>query len=209
MSGQVEVKRVICKGCHGQCRLAVYVRNNRLEKVEEDKDYPLEMFRIASRPCLRRMAAAEIVYHPDRVNYPLKRAGERGEGKWQQISWEQALDEIAAKLKEIKASYGAEAVATAGGTWRTATEYRLRFFNLFGSPNHWTQGHVCFGPRLTVSAAMLGTPNYFPGPNAGCTLWVGVNLEEGAAQFLWLLALEAKRRGAKWIVIDPRKTGRR
>jgi len=65
------------------------------------------------RACPRARAVKEWFYHPSRLNYPLKRVGDRGENKSQQISWEQALDEIADPLERIKNAYGAEALAPA------------------------------------------------------------------------------------------------
>jgi anaerobic selenocysteine-containing dehydrogenase len=75
------------------------------------------------------------MYHPDRVNFPLKRAGERGEGKWQKISWEQALDEVAENLGKVKGKYGAESIAFTLGTGRTFAEHLARFAYLLGSSN--------------------------------------------------------------------------
>ena len=70
-------------------------------KVEENPDYPKKVFPPV-RACEKARAAVEWFYHPDRLKFPLKRAGDRGEGKWEQTSWDQALDEIAHKLGEIK-----------------------------------------------------------------------------------------------------------
>lgn len=127
--GQVEVKRSMCFWCKPRCLLDVYVRDGKLERVGPS---PI-------KGCPRWRRAAEIFYHPSRLRYPLKRAGEKGENKWRQISWEQAFDEIAEKLQDVKERYGAEAVAVSSGTSRTYEEVRLRFLNLFGSPNHF--GH--------------------------------------------------------------------
>jgi hypothetical protein len=83
--------------------------------------------------------AAKWLYHPEHLNYPLKRAGARGEGKWQRISWDQALDEIAEKLKSIKAQYGAESLVFAEGTYRGSPFWmRSRFASLFGNPQNIT-----------------------------------------------------------------------
>ena len=69
--------------------------------------------------CRRGQLILEHLYHPDRLNYPLKRAGRRGEGKWQQIAWEQAMDQIAEKLAGLRDRYGAETLASSRGTHRT------------------------------------------------------------------------------------------
>lgn len=87
--------------------------------------------------------------HPDRLKYPVKRAGERGEDKWQEISWDQGLDEVAQKLESLRNEQGAETLATSSGTYRTHDEYRMRFLNLFGTPNNIGQGHICYGPGIT------------------------------------------------------------
>lgn len=73
------------------------------------------------RTCTRRKTAGERLYHLDRLKFPLKSTGEKGEGKWEQISWDQALNEIAASLQNIKDSYGAEGVGVTGGTSRART----------------------------------------------------------------------------------------
>ncbi|MBW1768707.1 MAG: molybdopterin-dependent oxidoreductase [Deltaproteobacteria bacterium] len=117
--------------------------------------------------CIRRLRAKEVMYHPDRVNFPLKRAGERGEAKWEKISWEQAFDEIAEKLQSIKDKYGAEAAAGIKGTYRNKN-FQTRFFSLFGSPNSTTQGKVCYGPLFagreagTASPGAIGSPAALP-----------------------------------------------
>ena len=104
---QVQVKKTICMWCHSHCAVNVYVKDRRLVKVVGDEKAPnKEMLGRAVRSCPRAINAVEWFHHPDRLNYPLKRMGQRGEGKWQQISWEQALDEIADKLREIRDKYG-------------------------------------------------------------------------------------------------------
>ena len=81
-----------------------------LIKLTRDPKSPL-----GQNPCARLVAAVDYHYHPERLNYPLKRAGERGDGNWQRISWEQAMDEIAQKLDSIRARFGPEAVVALGG----------------------------------------------------------------------------------------------
>jgi anaerobic selenocysteine-containing dehydrogenase len=63
----------------------------------------------------KTVPAHEQVYHPDRLLYPLKRMGQRGEGKWERLSWDEALDLMAEKFQQIKEQSGVEAVATIRG----------------------------------------------------------------------------------------------
>ena len=110
--GQKEAKRAYCEFCHSRCRVVVHSEDGHLTEIEEDPTHPLvDNIFPPTRACLRLRGAKEWLYHPEHVNFPLKRAGEKGEGKWQRISWEQAFDEIAAKLAETRDKYGAEAIA--------------------------------------------------------------------------------------------------
>jgi thiosulfate reductase/polysulfide reductase chain A len=194
--------------CHSHCQVELYVKNGRLEKVEEDKNVPdTKLLRRVVRSCPRARAAVEWLYHPDRLNYPLRKVGERGEGKWQQISWEQALDEIAKRLNDIKERYGAEAIATTQGTLRGNDEYRYRFHNLLGSPNNISPGEICFGPGFNTSAAIWGWPvvDLAVSRATKCIMLLGMNSEQADARH-WHNILEALRAGAKLIVVDPRRT---
>ena len=83
-------------GCHGNCGQKLYVKDGKLIKVEGDEDHPWNQ----GRACPRVLALTQYVYHPDRIYYPLKRVGERGEGKFERISWDEAFDTCEARLKE-------------------------------------------------------------------------------------------------------------
>ena len=208
MAESTVIKKSVCMWCHSHCLVEVHIKDGRLGKIEEAKDSPdVKTARAVVRACPRARAAPEWLYHPDRLNYPLKRAGDRGEGKWQVIPWEQALDEIAEKLKDIKEKYGAEAIATSSGTGRTHDEYRIRFFNLLGSPNNIGQGLICFGPGATTSRAMYGWPDFTPavGRSTRCIMLLGTNPEQ-AARGLWQPILNSLQLGARLIVVDPRQT---
>ena len=208
MAEAIEIKKSVCMGCHSHCSVEAHIKNGRLVKVEEVKDSPgAEQARSVVRACPRARASAEWFYHPDRLNFPLKRAGDRGGGKWHTISWEQALDEIAQKLNDIKNRYGAEAIATSSGTGRTHDEYRIRFFNLLGSPNVVGQGLICHGPGTMTSLVVYGWPDFFPavGRSTNCIMLLGTNPEQ-AAKGLWQAVLDSQKGGAKLIVADPRKT---
>ena len=205
MKAATEVKNAICMWCRGWCYVGVTVEDGRLVRIAEDPEYPRKVFPPV-KACLKARAAQEWFYHPGRLHFPLKRAGERGEGKWVRISWEQALDEIAQRLGEIKATYGAEAVATSSGTARTHDEFRGRFFNLFGSPNYFGQANICFGPRSIMAETIFGWfPNFSVRPETKCILLLG--MEPGVSRkAVFNIIRNARKGGAKLIVIDPRLT---
>lgn len=213
MSEQVKTTKAYCYWCHGHCKVEVHVRNGKLEKIEEVKGEPRSK-RLYSvvRACPRARAAAEYFYHPDRLTLPLKRIGEKGEGKWQKISWDEALAEIAVRLKELKERYGAETIATTVGTGRTNDEYRVRFMNLLGSPNIVGQGNICYGPNGMVGLTVLGWWTGYAGlakplgRGTKCIVLWGANPEQ-ANRRMWASVLDRKREGAKLIVVDPRRVG--
>ncbi|MBU2498175.1 MAG: molybdopterin-dependent oxidoreductase [Proteobacteria bacterium] len=138
-----QVKKAVCLWCHSRCRVLVHSENGKLIKIEEDRSDPrVDQIYPATRGCRRLAGAKEYVYHPDRVKFPLKRKGSRGGNKWERIPWEQALDEIAQKLKELRDEYGPETLMTTSGTDRSNAWTVMRFMNLFGSPNYTGQGAI-------------------------------------------------------------------
>jgi len=201
----IEIKPTVCFWCKAECGLLAHVQDNHLIKLEEDPDWTIKCYP-PTKGCVRRKAATEYFYHPGRLNFPLRRTGERGEGKWQRISWKDALDEIANKMVKLRDKYGPETLAASGGTARTHDEYRARFFNLFGSPNLFGQERICFGPRSIVADMIVGMfPNYAVSKDTNCILLLGaepLTARPMAAKAI----LEAKKRGAKMIVIDPCQT---
>ena len=215
----IETKRAVCEMCHSKCRVLVHSENGRLVKIEEDQTFPaVDKIFPPTRACLRLHGSLESIYHPNRLRFPVKRSGEKGEAKWQTISWEQAFDEIAEKLQGIKDRYGAEAVASTKGTGRTTPHFMSRFMNLFGSPNgNAGQSTICFGPFMATSAAMFGWPLQArttlggakggPGGLIGskCFLIIGFDPSQSYLR-AWKSVLDAKKLGVKIIVVDPRKT---
>jgi len=118
-SNKEQIIRSNCRGCHGGCGVLVHVRDGSIVKIEGDPDFPTNH----GSMCSKGLAFHQLVYHPDRVTYPLKRAGKKGEGKWQRISWDEALDTIVNKLKQVIRDYGAESIALAQGTSREGSCY--------------------------------------------------------------------------------------
>ena len=134
------------------CAFQVHVRNGKVVRLSPDPNFYL-------RPCLRGYARLQLTYHPDRIKYPMKRVGERGEGKWQRISWDEALDTIAQKLAAIRDQYGPEAVLFQGGAVLSVMPgaIRGRFANAFGKGvTTGTVGNLCCGAQGEASSAVLG-----------------------------------------------------
>ena len=90
--------RSTCGFCQIGCGMLVHVDNGRVIKVEGDPANPLNEGVL----CAKGLASLEHLYHPDRLQHPLKRVGKRGEGRWQQITWDEALDMVASELARAK-----------------------------------------------------------------------------------------------------------
>jgi len=199
LSQEKEVRRGWCGPCHIRCGLLVEFEGGKAVSVRGDPNDPLNR----GQMCERGRLILEHLYHPDRLNYPLKRAGRKGEGKWQRIEWGQAMEEISLKLAEIKDRYGAEALAFSGGTRRTYGWAVERFYNLFGSPNVTGAALVCMCPSHSVDWSTYG---YFAVSDVRNTaLAVVWGSQRSRSQIIpgWRDLLVARKKGMKLIVIDP------
>ncbi len=198
----VTVKKSCCFFCHQNCGVLAYVKDNQVLAIEGDPDHPIGRGGL----CARGNIALKHLDHPARVNYPLKSIGQRGDGQWQRISWDQALDEISGKLSAIRDEFGAEAVATAGGTQRTHDWSRRRFMNLFGSPNSFHNAHQCWIPTFMVETAIYGwCPFDMDLGSSRCVVLWGHN--PGASYMPEMRGLtDLRESGVKLVVIDPRFT---
>jgi anaerobic selenocysteine-containing dehydrogenase len=204
-----QVIKSTCRGCHGVCGVLLHIENGKLVKVTGDPDSPTSRGYL----CIKGKSAPELLYHPDRLQYPMKRAGSRGENKWQRITWDEALDTVSEKLLRVKQDYGAESIVGARGTGRPYYVMFHRFLNCLGTPNRLGYAHLCYGPRLIASAMTCGdlpVCDYYGlgGVEPECVLVWGCNLTEvGAADGMCGYQLtRVLNSGAKSIVVDPRKT---
>ncbi len=128
-----------CHLCCGHCSIKVGVEDGKVVDISPDMEsgFPNELCPLKKS----RLSVPEVLTHPDRLTYPLKRIGERGEGKWERISWEEALDTIATKFKDIRDNYGPEYVAMCLGEPKGMEfAFGQRFASAFGTNNVFTPG---------------------------------------------------------------------
>jgi anaerobic selenocysteine-containing dehydrogenase len=203
-SGEEQVIRSNCRGCHGGCGVLVHVKDGTIVKIEGDPDFPTNH----GTMCSKGLAFQQLVYHPDRLKHPLKRVGKRGEGKWQRISWDEALDTIANRYTEIKAKYGPEAIVLASGTGRDNEAFLYRFAHLLGTPNIITAGHMCYVPRLGVGIFTCGNlPVCDYEGNPKCVMVWGSNVVwTNPDEYTGENLNRVLSAGAKLVVVDPRLT---
>ncbi|MDR1573276.1 MAG: molybdopterin-dependent oxidoreductase [Clostridiales Family XIII bacterium] len=205
-------------GCHGGCGAKLYVKDGKVVKVEGDENHPWNW----GRGCSRLLALTQYMYHPDRILYPLKRVGPRGDGNFERISWDEAYDLIEEKFNKIKENYGAKAVIFIQGTGRDiGGPMSLVAYN-YGSPN-WSQlglgGQACYGPRLGAMSCIQGDTSVadcsqffekrFDDPRYRLPRYImvwGQDPTRGCPDgFYGNWVIDCMKRGSKLIVVDPRQ----
>lgn len=206
-------------GCHEGCGVLLYTKDGKLEKVEGDPLHPYNQGRI----CPRCAALPEVVYHEDRLKYPMKRVGERGEGKWERVSWDEAYDIVEEGFRDIIEKYGAESIVQLNGTGRCLLWEPARFLYSLGSPNSTLtlSGVACFIPRMVAGIGTYAAP--YPVVDASqqfedrydnpqwrapetIIIW-GCNIVHSNPDwFFGAWIIECMKRGSKLIQVDPRVT---
>ena len=203
-----ERRPAFCTQCRSRCGCEVILENDQLIRIE-----PLPSHPSGEKLCPKGKAAAELIYHPDRLKYPMRRTSPKGMANptWKRVCWQEALDEIAGQMKRIKTDHGAEQVAfsitTPSGTHMSdCISWVERFIRAYGSPNSIYSTEICnwhkdIASRLTYGTD-IGTPDF---ANTDCILLWGHN-----PAATWLARSveiqKAVKRGAKLIVVDPRAT---
>lgn len=142
--------KAICRNCHGGCGTLVRVVDGVVKEVVGDPSNPINHGKLCSKA---GVASVEQLYHPDRLDYPLIRTGERGAGKWRRATWDEALSTIARKMNALKSAFGAESVAFARGVGMNNQHIIGRVANLFGTPNLASISYVCYATRVAVCNA--------------------------------------------------------
>ena len=208
-------------GCHPTgCGIKTYVNSNgELVRVEGDENHPITNGRL----CVRCLTIRDYVYNPDRVLYPMKRAREdRGKNKWECITWDEAYDTIAEKVKYFKDKYGAESILVMGGTGREGGPMLPAYAHAcLGTPNAcYTQsGYSCYIPRVAGTTYVMGAtypemdyagglPGRYDDPMFKLpeliVFWGKEPLPSNGDGLFGHAAIDMMRRGSKLMSIDPR-----
>ena len=209
-------------GCHDSCGVLMYVKDGKLCKIEGDPLDPVANGRL----CMRCLNLVEGVNYEKRPKWPLKRVGERGENKWERISWDEALDTIADWIHTNldEKGFGRESIFVNHGTGRNISSW-VPFLGgaCLGTPNIGavgSSGYSCYLPRTCGTAASIGdfpivdaseghedrynNPEWLP-PSV-VVIWGCEPLQSNADGYLghWLIA--CMQQGTKFITIDPQLT---
>jgi anaerobic selenocysteine-containing dehydrogenase len=199
-----EIVKSVCGLCAGSCGVLITLEAGKPVMIKGDPESPPNRGGL----CKIGLASLEYLTHPDRLTNPLKRAGERGEGKWKQITWEEAFSLAGEKLNAVKRADGPEAVVIVHGSAKGPIDTHLvRLANAFGTPNVVCADHVCHVPHMLGAEFTFG---FLPGAEYGyppaCVVVWGANIAATRSN-VFRNFTEAVRNGAKVISIDPLKTG--
>ena len=193
-----------------------HIADGKLVKIEGDPDHPWNQGRL----CARALAMTQYIDHPQRLRKPLKRVGERGEDKWEEISWDEAFDLIESRMTTIKEESGPESMVFVMGTGRDIAPWLCMLAYAYGSPNvsFGLSGNACYSPRIAALDTVQGDysvfdaaqwlPDRYDDPEfkvPECMIVWGYNIAATCPDNLfghWIIDL--MKRGTKIISIDPR-----
>lgn len=199
------VVRTTCRNCIFDCGVLAHVRNGNVVKVAGDPNHPITKGYI----CPKGVAITAIQNHPERLRYPLKRIGARGEGKWQRISWDETLTSIAETLLGIMGQHGPTSILVSGLIPRPNLPYYTLESALNTPGNFVHDVHICFKPQAIADLSTYGGVLTWAHAlnhdlsNTNCVMIWGFNPTDTYPAFD-SNALRVKNRGGKLIVVDPR-----
>lgn len=190
-----------CALCINCCGLDCYVEDGKLVKVEGTPEHWLNKGAL----CAKAKFLVEGTYSPNRLKYPMKRVN----GKLERISWDQALDEIAAKLKELKEKYGAHSLATWTGSVGVEhfemAAFNQRFAKAYGTPNFFNPEGICFRTRILARQITFGRYPVEQPRNAKLIILWGHNPDASYFVIANDIREKVRKNELELIVIDVRK----
>ena len=215
-AAEVKMVRTGCPShnCGGRCLLKVYVWEGRIVRIEGD-DRPNDSVEDPQlRPCIRGLSYRRRQYHPDRLQFPMKRASKRGEGKFVRISWDEALDKIAAEMQRIKQAYGNTAMYVPYGTGSynqiNGRQTAQRLMNLFGGSlgfyNSYSWAAISYATPYVYGTNVTGNQRQDWLNSKYILMWSWNPSEMRDGTNSEYILKKAKEKGAKLVCIDPRMT---
>jgi len=201
-SGETKVIKSDCILCVSGCGIDAYVQDGKLVKVEGMAEHPLNKGKL----CPRGYNLVEYANAEERLKYPMKKE----DGEWKRISWDEALDTIAAKLMKIKEEYGAHAVSIFNGSMAVENielaSFTQRFKGAFGTPNLISVESICFRIRVIAHLLTYGRFTSEDPETAACIVLWGNNPDQ--SRFMWadMIRERVANAGLRLIAIDPKRT---
>ncbi|MDD5806828.1 MAG: molybdopterin-dependent oxidoreductase [Eggerthellales bacterium] len=203
-----------CRACISNCGVLVHVRDGRVVKIEGDVRDPMSKGTV----CAKGLAAIQALYNPMRMKYPMKRAGERGENKWERITWKEAVDTIVTNMLEIYDQDPMQFIISTGGGGNPQFFGLHRFLQAYGGGNFFEPGCAqCYLPRMCTMPMLNGCNDtsisdstvceiYYEGAEPTCTVLWGADPSQSHITSGGRAMADLRERGTKTVVIDPRFT---
>jgi anaerobic selenocysteine-containing dehydrogenase len=209
LPNQIRVKEqvfndVCSNNCWQACYVEAHVREGRLTKTAMNP-FPETRY---NRICLRGLSHAQWIDNPARIKFPMKRVGARGAGKWKQISWEEAVETIAASMEAIRSKYGSKAFGfmSGSGNYGSVAGYAASTLaSAFGGTSIGLAVDEAFtlgGFQVGLGTSWLGGNESLDMSNSDLLIMWGNNLTEAQIQE-WHFVADAMGKGAELVVIDP------
>lgn len=193
----------LCEMCFWRCGVRASVQDERVTRLEGHPTHPLSQGRL----CPRGLGGTGAIYDPDRLLFPQVRVAERGGERFRRVGWDEALDQIATRLRPILEQHGPESIC--GLVHGQSDSHPIHFLKALGSPNTATPSYTeCRGPRDAAFILTYGQEVWSPEitdiRNTRCLTLIGYHLGENMHNSQVQEFAEALRSGAKLIVADPR-----
>ncbi|MDZ7663972.1 MAG: molybdopterin-dependent oxidoreductase [Desulfotignum sp.] len=192
----------LCFMCSVRCPIKVGVKDGHVDWIQGNP----HVAGINGSLCPRGSAGKSMLLDDQRPQTPLIRVGDRGSGNWRKATWDEALDYVGSRLKEIKETHGGHAIAF-GERAQLSTHVSKTFLKALGSPNHYTHDALCKGSMNTACRSMFGYTDGQMGINYGNTRHIvlyGRNIFESINVKEVNTLMDALEKGAKLTYIDPR-----
>lgn len=208
-TGPIKWVNSACLQCVAGCGIRVKTIEGEAIKIEGNPLHPINRGRL----CPKGQSGLQVLYDPDRIQGPLKRAGERGEGNWVRVSWDEAIAEVAERLATIRREDGPHTVLTMGGRYRGhMRELFQRFARSYGSPNEVDSGSIGSANSPLAHYLTQGVHDYlaYDWENADYVISFGASLIESFRPTVFVQRMVAHlRRGrpgrrGKIVTVDPR-----
>jgi anaerobic selenocysteine-containing dehydrogenase len=203
-NGEASYVNSVCTLCPGRCGITVRKIDDRAVKIEGMNGYPVNDGGL----CLLGLSGLQLLYDPTRIKSPLKRSGKRGHGKWERISWKEAISKIVEKLSDLRAKGRPHTVGVISGSDRgTVPQLFERFLTAYGSPNFFRMASVRDSYELTlhIMQGVQALPG-FDFENADFILSFGSGIVDGWGPPVRMMRVDSawKNAGVKVIQIEPR-----
>jgi len=199
----IELKRTLCDICcpGAHCGIDAYVKDGVVIKVEGTREHPLNRGKL----CTKGAANRQYIYRKDRLQTPLRRISNRGEGRFEPISWDDAYEIIAKRLGNYKKQFGPDSVVFFSGYAKWYRQFLHRFAYSFGSINYGSECSTCYKSNEMAWMATAGTITEADKQGANTILgWAQNGFHSSTLAGARYLAL--KDAGKKFIIVDPRRT---